>query len=154
MSRFQSEAAQATRSRNSAHFSKLRGPRRAGRESTSENEFAVTKKTFQKHQKLTHSVYTLFNLAPVTLALPVSYGSDPSAAANHQRPSNSTCSTSKSGSSRALRAVTLESERLLLLSLFLTRMRVCVCAQHLYPATATSLLNNHASLETWACTKT
>ena len=62
MSRFQSVAAHATRSRNCAHFSRLRNPRRAGRESTSGNEFAITKKSFQ-HQELTHSMYPLLNQA-------------------------------------------------------------------------------------------
>ena len=50
--------------------------------------------------------------------------------------------------------VKTEPHQIVLLLLFLTRMRECVCAQHLHPATATSELNDHASLETWVCTKT
>ena len=41
-----------------------RGPRRAGRESTSGFEFFFIKKTFQKHQELTQTMYPLSNQAP------------------------------------------------------------------------------------------
>ena len=61
MSRFQSVAAQATRSRNCAHFSKLRGPRRAGRESTSGYESTFTKRGKVRKKTLTRLICLFMN---------------------------------------------------------------------------------------------